>query len=252
MQPLKDYLNESPLSGGIFDRMKNNIKGNINRLSDSIIRKSILNPNQDQVMGQMTDELIPNRIREYCTYDSQKYARGEIWAGADAALKITKIDKDKKGWYIETENIHYSYFMYYDKSKSFYDYCLSMGQEIDRQKGFLIEDIGIYFRWRKHNGILEIGDLPNLESTDGLPEELDGLSLWQCCKKSKKLNVRDKINVLDLTIDGDFKISGNGCKDIIINPNFPNGNITAPNGVKIHYPKNHDEYIDLRDKLSKR
>ena len=41
MQPLKDYLNESPLSEGIFDRMKNNIKGNINRLSDSIIRKII-------------------------------------------------------------------------------------------------------------------------------------------------------------------------------------------------------------------
>ena len=234
MQPLRDYLSKSPLQ-----------------------YESILDPNQDQVMSRLTDEMIRQRIREYCTWDLQKYKRGEIWPATDRGLEITKIDKDEKGWYIETENISYSYFMYYDKSKSFYDYCLSMGQEIDRQKGFLIKDIGIYFRWRKHNGILEIGDLPNLESTDGLPEELDGLSLWQCCQKSKKLEVHNKINILDLTIDGDFKISGNGCKDIIINPDNHDvvavpGKVTVPSGTKIHYPENHDEYIDLRDKLSKR
>ena len=234
MRPLRDYLNESPLQ-----------------------YESILDPDQDKVMDRMTavaDDMIRQRIQEYCTYDNQKYKQNELWCVADPFLKITKVDKDGKGWYIETKNIYDSCFMYRNKSKSFYDYCRSKGQKMDKQKGFLIEDIGVYFRWRKHKGILEIDDSPNLESTDGLPEELDVLSLWQCCQKSKKLNVRDKINILDLTIDGDLKIFGDGCENVIIHPDSPDvvtvpGKVTVPSGTKIHYPKNYDEYDDLRDKL---
>ena len=47
----------------------------------------------------------------------------------------------------------------------------------------------------------------------------------------------------------DLEISGNGCKDVIINPDGKIGNITVPNGVKIHRPKTTKEYLDLRDKL---
>ena len=243
MQPLRDYLNKSPLQ-----------------------YESILDPDQNKVMDRMTavaDDMIRQRILEYCTFDNQKDKLGELWCVADPFLKITKVDKDRKGWYIETKNTYDLCFMYRNKSKSFYDYCRSKGQKIDKQKGFLIEDIGVYFRWRKHNGILEISDSPNLESTDGLPEELDVLSLWKCCRKSKKLNVRDKINILDLTVDGDLKISGDGCENVIINPDSPGvvtvpdevtvpGEVTAPSGTKIYYPKDYDEYDDLRDKFSKR
>ena len=231
MQPLRDYLSGSPLQ-----------------------YESILDPNQNKVMSRMTDEMIRQRIREYCTYDHQKYARGEQWAATDPNLEIVKIDKDNKGWYIETENTVRVDVIYDNSAKSVYDYCSSEGQKIDKQKGFLIEDIGIFFRWRKHIGSLSISSASNLESTDGLPEELDVLSLWQCCQKSKKLNVRDKINILDLTIDGDLKISGDGCENVIIHPDSPDvvtvpGKVTVPSGTKIHYPKNYDEYDDLRDKL---
>ena len=33
--------------------------------------ESILDPNQDQVIDKITDEMIRNRIREYCTQDYQ-------------------------------------------------------------------------------------------------------------------------------------------------------------------------------------
>ena len=219
--------------------------------------ESILDPDQNKVMDRMTavaDDMIRQRILEYCTFDNQKDKLGELWCVADRFLKITKVDKDRKGWYIETKNTYDLCFMYRNKSKSFYDYCRSKGQKMDKQKGFLIEDIGVYFRWRKHIGRIEIDDAPNFESTDGLPEELDVLSLWQCCQKSKKLDVRDKINILDLTIDGDLKISGDGCENVIIHPDNPDvvtvpGKVTVPSGTKIHYPKNYDEYDDLRDKL---
>ena len=223
--------------------------------------ESILDPNPDQVMSRMTDEMIRQRIREYCTYDYKKRRYGEMWPANNPVLKITKVDKDDKGWYVETKTDEYLYLMPNTRAKSFYERCITNGQKIDKQKGFLIEDIGVYFRWRKHKGILEISDSPNLESTDGLPEELDVLSLWKCCRKSKKLNVRDKINILDLTVDGDLKISGDGCENVIINPDSPGvvtvpdevtvpGEVTVPSGTKIHYPKNYDEYDDLRDKLT--
>ena len=226
MQPLKDYLNESSLQ-----------------------HESILDPDQNKVLGRMTDEMIRSRIREYCTYDRTKRLRGELWVVARSDFKITKIDKDEKGWYVETESALVVGVTYDTMAKSFYDVLLSKGQKIDKQKGFLIKDLGIYFRWRKHHGILEIGGTPNLESTQGLPEELEQLHLYKCCQKSKKFDVCNKINVISLAYAGDIKITGNGCKNILINSNYPCGNITAPNGVKIYRPKDPDEYSDLRKKI---
>ena len=229
MQPLRDYLNESPLQ-----------------------YEGILDPNQSKIMGRMTDDVIRQRIREYCTYDHQKYARGEQWAATDPNLEIVKIDKDNKGWYIETENTVRVDVIYDNSAKSVYDYCSSEGQKIDKQKGFLIEDIGIYFRWRKHIGSLSISSASNLESTDGLPEELDVLGILDACQNSKKLNIRNKIKVITLTFIKDIEISGNGCKNVIIHPNYPSGNITTPNGVKVHRPERPIEFWDLIDKFSKR
>ena len=226
MQSLKDYLNESSLQ-----------------------HESILDPDQNKVLGRMTDELIPNRIREYCTYDRQKYNRGELWPIVREGLEITKIDKDNRGWYVETRSPLSLVILYDVESKSLYDYCLSHGHQVDEQKGFLIEDFGIYFRWRKHNGELVVSFAPKFESTNGLPEELEQLHLYKCCRKSKKIDVCNKINVISLHNIKDLKIFGNGCKNVIINPNIPSGNIIAPNGVKIHHPKDSSEYIDLSKKL---
>ena len=66
--------------------------------------------------------------------------------------------------------------------------------------------------------------------------------VYRCCQKSKKIDVCNKINVISIWDIDDLKIFGNGCKNVIINPNFPNGNITAPNGVKIHHPNDYGEY----------
>ena len=222
MQPLRDYLNESPLQ-----------------------HESILDPNQDQVMNKMTDVMIRQRIREYCEGVLSK----TCWEDSHPRMDITKVDKDKNGWYIETE-ASIVCINFHDESESFYEYCLSKGQKIDKQKGFLIKDLGIYFRWRKHHGILEIGGTPNLESTQGLPEELEQLLLYKCCQKSKKFDVCNKINVISLAYAGDIKITGNGCKNILINSNYPCGNIIVPNGVKIYRPKGLDEYFDLRKKIA--
>ena len=227
MQPLRDYLNESPLQ-----------------------HESILDPNQSKIMGRMTDDMIRRRIKEYCASSRQKYDQGELWSIVREGIEITKIDKDKQGWYIETKSTLVTGVIYGTMAKSFYDVLLSEGCKMDAQKGFLIEDIGVYFRWRKHHGTLEIGGSPNLESTQGLPEELNALDLVNCCQKSKKIDIRNKINVILLAYAGDIKISGNGYKNILIDPNYPCGNITTPSGVKIHRPKNAEEYLDLRAKIS--
>ena len=110
-------------------------------LSNTQQYESILDPDQNQVMTRMTDEMIRSRIREYCTYDRQKHFRGELWTAAALNLNITKIDKDNKGWYVETESPVYIFVMSSTPAKSFYDYCIAKGQQIDKQKGFLIEDI---------------------------------------------------------------------------------------------------------------
>ena len=211
--------------------------------------EGILDPNQDQVMNRMTDEIIRSRIREYCTYDLRKY-KGEQWVAANGDLKISDIDKDEKGWYIETMSTT-CFLLSHTNVKSFYEYCLSKGQKINKQKGFLIEDQGIYFRWRKHKGWLDIYDAPNFESTKGLPEELDKLEMWDVCQHSNRLNVCNKIKIIALDdYIPDLEISGSGCKGVIINPDGKIGNITAPDRVKIHRPNNWRIYISLREKLS--
>ena len=210
--------------------------------------ESILDPNPDQVISRMTDNVIRGRIREYCTWDRQKHNRGEIWAGADRGLEITKIDKDEKGWYIETMSTT-CFLLSHTNAKSFYEYCLSKGQKIDKQKGFLIEDQGIYFRWRKHKGWLDIYDAPNFESTKGLPEELDKLEMWDVCQHSNRLNVCNKIKIIALSKVNDIKISGNGCKNVLIKPGHLCDNITAHSGVKMYHPNDYGEYGYLIDKL---
>ncbi len=215
--------------------------------------ESILDPDQDQVINRMTDatgDMIRKRIKEYCTWDRQKYNRGELWPAVDADLKITKLDKDKLGWYVETKTLYTSFLIYSKSSKTFYDYCLSEGQKIDKQKGFLIEDIGVYFRWRKHEGGLTVVGNPDFESTEGLPEELDHLQLRWTCEKSKKLDVCNKIKVISIRNVEDLKISGNGCKNIVVYQYYPS-NIIAPDGVKIYHPGDYNEYSNLIDKLSK-
>ena len=222
MQPLKDYLNESSLQ-----------------------YEGILDPDQNKVMDRMTDAMIRKCIQEYCTY-----SRGECWPVDIEDTEITKIDKDDKGWYVETESFNPIWVMSREKARSFYDHCLSKGQKIDKQKGFLIKDTEIYFRWRKHSGGLYVNYAPNLESTDGLPEELDVLEIVDDFRNSKSLDIRNKIKVIELSIEGDIKILGKGCKNVIIDPEYSHVNITAPNGVKIHRPKDSDEYISLLEKFT--
>ena len=225
MQPLRDYLNESSLQ-----------------------YESILDPDQNKVMSRMadaTDDMIRKRIREYCTYDRQKDARDEQWAAADPNLEIVKIDKDNKGWYIETENTELVDAIYDSDVKSVYDYCSSKGQKIDAQKGFLVEDMGIYFRWRKHKGSIEIWEAQALKYTEGLPEELECLHLHKCCQKSGHFIVRNKIKLMILSNIRDTKISGNGCKNIVIDPGNFCENITVRKEIKMHHPKRWDEYQAL-------
>ena len=107
---------------------------------------SILDPERNQNMDRMTDDMIRERIRECCTFDRPKYNRDELWSIAHPGCKIIKIDKDDRGWYVETKSYNTIYVVESPTAKSFYDYLLSKGCKIDKQKGFLIEDIGIYFR----------------------------------------------------------------------------------------------------------
>ncbi len=212
---------------------------------------SILNPDQNQIMNRMTDEIIRSRIREYCTYDLRKY-KGEQWVAANGDLKISDIGKDEQGWYVDTKSFFFIRIMYDKLAKSYYDYYTPEESKTDKQKGFLIEDIGTYFRWRKHKGTLKIFDCPNLESADGLPEELDALHLICCCHKSQRFEVHNKIGVISLTAVPDFEMSGDGCKNIIIDCyQSVTPNIIAPNGTKIHKPISDVEYNKLMIKLAK-
>ena len=159
------------------------------------------------------------------------------------------VDKDEKGWYIETTGLVWMSSPDLDKVKSFYDYLLSKGCKIDKQKGFLIEDAGIYFRWRKHHGALDVNHTPNFESTEGLPDELDRLYLSCSCEKSRSLVICNQINVIVFSAVVGVKISGNGCKNAIISPFYSCGNITVPDRVKIHRPKDYTEYEHLIEKI---
>ena len=225
MQSLKDYLNNTQQY------------------------KGILNPNQDQVMDRMRDDIIRERILEYCTYEREKYDRGELWLAAIPYHKIIKIGKDAKGWYVETKCKYPADIIYDEKAKSFYDFCQFKGQPIDKQKGFFIEDIGVYFRWHKHNGSLGIAYAPNLESTEGLPDEIDNLQLYDCCKKSKRLDVRNNINLISLQDIKVLQLLGEGCKNVIISPKGISCDLTAPKEVQIYRPKDVGEYHWLKDKF---
>ena len=237
MQPLKDYLNESSLSEGIFDRMKNIIKGNRNRLSDSIIRQVIY---------------------KYC-------ADWRNWGVAQPGLKVTKVDKDEKGWYVDTESDK-CLSLTVDDSKSFLEYYnerelsrftssskfVPARLKDDNSTEFMVLQSGpeIYFRWRKHKGIISIYNAAYIESTAGLPEELDVLEFVGCCAKSRKLIVNGNIDVIDYHGDGYFVLSGNGCKDMIVLPGSISSRIFATCRIKIHYPKTLEEYLSLREKLT--
>ena len=237
MQPLKDYLNESPLSEGIFDRMKNIIKGNRNRLSDDIIRQVIY---------------------KYCT-------NWRNWGVAQPGLKVTKVDKDEKGWYVDTESDK-CLSLTVDDSKSFLEYYnerelsrfTSLSKFVparlkdDNSTEFMVPQSGpkIYFRWRKHKGIISIYNAAYIESTAGLPEELDVLEFVGCCAKSRKLIVNGKIDVIDYHGDGYFVLSGNGCKDMIVLPGSISSRIFATCRIKIHFPETLEEYLSLREKLT--
>ena len=213
---------------------------------------SILNPDPNQIINRITadvDNMIRQRIREYCTYDDQKDIWGELWTIADPSLKISVVDKDEKGWYIETTGLVWMSSPDLDKVKSFYDYLLSKGCKIDKQKGFLIEDAGIYFRWHKHHGALDVNHTPNFESTEGLPDELDRLYLSYSCEKSRSLVICNQINVIVFSAVVGVKISGNGCKNAIISPFYSCGNIAVPDWVKIHRPKDYTEYEHLIEKI---
>ena len=211
--------------------------------------ESILDPDQNKVMSRMTDVMIRKRIQEYCVYNEQKYKRGELWIATYRGLNITKIDKDNKGWYVETESSVYIFVMSSTPAKSFYDYCIAKGQQIDKQKGFLIEDIGIYFRWRKHSGPLDVRQAPNFKSTEGLPEELDVLELDRCCYTNQRFVVHNKIKWIVLINIWKLHILGNGYKNVLTHFNNSIADIKTSNQVKIYYPENMDEYWDLRKKL---
>ena len=211
--------------------------------------ESILNPDQNKVMSRMTDEMIRSRILEYCTYDDRKYYRNELWLATSPFYKIAKVDKDDKGWYVDTKCSLNITVMRNSAAKSYYEHCLSKGQKMDKQKGFLIDDIGVYFRWRKHSGGLSVDRTPNFEYTDGLPEELDELWLYNACEKSKRLDVRNKIKTIVLSNVGDIKISGNGCNNVIVYPGQPDSNITVPSGIKIYHPETKGEFKDLIHKF---
>ena len=213
--------------------------------------ESILNPDLDQVMDRMTtaaDDAIRKRIREYCTYDPFSRLNNHRWGAASPRMRIIRIDKDEKGWYVDTERSNLTCIMDNCESESYYNYCASKGYKIDEQKGFLIEDIGVYFRWRKHEGGLMIGRSNNLVSTEGLPDELDLLCLNNCCKSSGKFEVRNKIKVIELEGASAIKISGNGCKNVIVDPRRE-AFVIGPRGVKIYRPRDVDELLRMTRKL---
>ena len=210
--------------------------------------ESILDPDQNKVMNRMTDEMIRSRIREYCTYKRHN----ACWLAANPALKITTIDKDEKGWYVDTESEYHIKLMENSTKKSFQEYCISHVQKIDKQKGFLVMDPGdpvVYFRWRKHKGCLAISDSLDLESTEGLPEELDVLELDRCCYTNQRFTVHNKIKWIVLINIWKLHILGNGYKNVLTHFNNSIADIKTSNQVKIYYPENMDEYWDLRKKL---
>lgn len=142
---------------------------------------SILDPDQNKVTDQLSEDMICYRIRDYCTRTrSNRYWTG--WEAADKYLNITNVDKDEKGWYIDTECIGTRVCVILNsREKTLLKYA-DRWCENNPRKGFLIRDHNgpdTYFRWRKHKGILTIFQAEYFESTEGLPEELDALYIYQ-------------------------------------------------------------------------
>ena len=67
--------------------------------------------------------------------------------------------------------------------------------------------------------------------------------------KLQKLTIHNKINVMVLTSINDIKISGNGCRDVIVHYLDKDMNVEAPHGTKIHRPTTYMEYEALRKEL---
>ena len=124
---------------------------------------SILNSDQNQVLTSMTDAIIRDHIIQYG--EAEILARYQIWG-----VNITKADKDDRGWYVESKG-RLSIICVDERTKSLYDHCLYVGQPIDKQKGFLIEDIGVYVRCHNNAGDVTIRNMPKLESTEGIQEK---------------------------------------------------------------------------------
>ena len=110
MQPLRDYLNNTQQY------------------------ESILDPNQNKVMINMTDDAIRQHIREYCRFNRTKHQRGECWPIASPAMRITKVDKDEKGWYVETVCDDYVSLIFTanENTRSVYGYYISEGYKVDK------------------------------------------------------------------------------------------------------------------------
>ena len=208
---------------------------------------SILDPDQNKVTDQLSEDMIRYRIREYCTRTrSSRYLTG--WEAADPYLNITNVDKDERGWYIDTECVGTRVGVMIDsREKTLLKYA-DRWCENNPHKGFLIRDHNgpdTYFRWRKHEGRITVLDIPDFSSTEGLPEELEHLHLRSCCRKNGYFIVHNKIKLMELSAIKNTKISGSGCKNIVIDPAGPCNGIVIPNGVKIHRPLEWQEYRDL-------
>ena len=62
--------------------------------------------------------------------------------------------------------------------------------------------------------------------------------------------IPEKTSDLICVIDYNIKISGKGCKHIIISPDGIKGNVIVPAGVSIHHPEDWTECDDLTIKLA--
>ena len=211
--------------------------------------ESILDPDQNKVMDRMKVDVIRQCIQEYCTYSRARHRRGKCWPIDDKNITITKIDKDEKGWYIDTKSRIGELMVDYDYIRSFYDYCIAKGCKIDKQKGFLIEDLDIYFRWHKHEGALVCESMRYLDSTDGMPEEIDVLCLSNCCHHNESFKVDNKIHTIWLENTDNIEIVGAGCENVAIDYMINAKTIKVPRGVKIQHPKDYKENEDLRKKI---
>lgn len=213
---------------------------------------SILDPDQNKVTDQLSEDMIRYRIREYCTRTrSNRYWTG--WEAADKYLNITNVDKDEKGWYIDTECVGTRVCVILNsREKTLLKYA-DRWCENNPHKGFLIRDHNgpdTYFRWRKHKGILTIFQAECFESTEGLPEELDALYISNSCHESKGFFVHNQIDTIVIASPTDISISGSGYKRVIIYPYPYNcSSITTSLDVDIYRPQTFGEYMDLQQEL---